>query len=442
MGIVNEHPWHEGRAEVAPAVQVIARALQTGYPAPLTLLTGLRMYTPDGKEAIADLILLTNSAVLVGINAERANATLPPRELGREVLRRQQVADLNPVIQVYACWLGVSNPEGVEDRSPLLSNASQVAEFLRRSGAQNNPVGDQVVSKLAAHLLAAESVKPAAGERAAMPASPVQIVLSKLPRGWRRQIGVRPADVSKQLRTVLLDRRHHLEDAQYGKVAPNVYTVAVNPQQYAAHFEPIGADLCEQWRRQLLQDLNTANSRQGRKQYRFGGAVAVQLKADAGLPTDEIRIEAQVQREPQAERPDPGPVAEPQKPPTGATMAAPAASHGWLLAEGNAHPLKEGTNILGRSRSCDVIVSGKEVTERRLVSGLHAYIECRGGNCRIFDGTPDGKPSMNGTFVNVRPVSQGGQPLRDGDEIILAALDRASPRPDTPGVAWLLFHNR
>lgn len=439
MGIGSEHLWHEGHAEVAPAVQNIARALQTGYPAPLTLLTGLKLRTPEGKDAITDLILLTNSAMLVGVNVERAHITLPPRELGREVLRRQQLASMNPVIPVYACWLGVANPEGVEDRSPLLSNASQVAEYLRRSGAQNAPVDDLAVSRLASHLLAADSGAPAP---AAASASPVQIVLSKLPRGWRRQVGVRPADVSKQLKAVLLNRRNHLEDARYGKVAPNVYAVVVNQQQYTAHFEPIAADLCEQWRQQLLQDLNTANSRQGRKQYRFGGPVQVQLRSDAGLPTDEIRIEAQVQREPQAARPEAGPAAEAQKPPTGATMAVQSAGYGWLLVEGAAYPLKAGRNILGRSRSCDITVSSEEVAERRLVSGQHAYIECAGGTCRIFDGTPDGKPSLNGTFVNGRPVAQGGQLLRDGDEIILAALDRARPRADTPGVAVLLFHNK
>jgi pSer/pThr/pTyr-binding forkhead associated (FHA) protein len=74
-----------------------------------------------------------------------------------------------------------------------------------------------------------------------------------------------------------------------------------------------------------------------------------------------------------------------------------------------------------------------------MVSGEHAHIRCQEGVCRLYDGSPGGKPSLNGTFVNGRPVPAEGQPLRDGDAIILAALDPARPKADTPGAAAFTF---
>ena len=49
---------------------------------------------------------------------------------------------------------------------------------------------------------------------------------------------------------------------------------------------------------------------------------------------------------------------------------------------------------------------------------------------------------MNGTFVNERRIGPEGWRLRDGDVIILAALDPDRPRTDTPGVVTLIFRRR
>lgn len=432
--------WHEGRTEVAPAIREIARTLQAGYPTDLALVTGLALRTADDELAVADLVLITTSALLVGVNTARAAVTLSPREVGKELLRREQSADISPIIRVYACWLGAASPAGTDDGSPLLSNATQVADFLRRSSAQNEPADSRLMSRLAAHLIAADK----AGARLGPPTPPVQRALRRVPGGWLRRDGVRPADVSKRLRVALLDRKNHLEDARYGKVVPNLYTVVINDQEFAAHFEPIAADLCEQWRLQLLQDLNTANSRQGRKQYRFGGAVTVRLQPDATLAADEIRIDSQVQRDPRPEQLPPpsslSPAPEPSVPGAVGTISPARAGVPRLTVEDQTFILKDGLNMIGRSRQCDLVVPGEEVQSRRLVSGLHAHIICTANACRIYDGTPDGKSSLNGTFVNRRVVPKNGQPLRDGDEIILAAVDRSKPRPDTPGVVKLIFH--
>jgi len=80
------------------------------------------------------------------------------------------------------------------------------------------------------------------------------------------------------------------------------------------------------------------------------------------------------------------------------------------------------------------------VREKRLISSRHATIHCHSGQCRLFDGSPDGRRSANGTYVNGRRVPPEGHDLRDGDVIILAALDPDNPRPDLPGVVGLVFY--
>jgi predicted component of type VI protein secretion system len=80
------------------------------------------------------------------------------------------------------------------------------------------------------------------------------------------------------------------------------------------------------------------------------------------------------------------------------------------------------------------------VQEARLVSGSHAHILYQDGAYALFDGTPGGKRSVNGTFVNGHQVGPGGRRLEDGDIILLASLDPKRPRLDTPGVAALAFH--
>jgi pSer/pThr/pTyr-binding forkhead associated (FHA) protein len=73
------------------------------------------------------------------------------------------------------------------------------------------------------------------------------------------------------------------------------------------------------------------------------------------------------------------------------------------------------------------------------VSGQHAYLHCLPRAYRLFDGAPNGLPSINGTFVNGRPVPPGGHLLQDGDILILAAVRPQAPSLDTPGVAGLRF---
>ena len=75
----------------------------------------------------------------------------------------------------------------------------------------------------------------------------------------------------------------------------------------------------------------------------------------------------------------------------------------------------------------------------RLVSGQHAYLQCAPGAYRLFDGSSAGLRSVNGTFVNGRPVAPSGQLLQDGDILILASLRPQAPDTETPGVVGLRF---
>lgn len=235
-----------------------------------------------------------------------------------------------------------------------------------------------------------------------------------------RQPGpVLPADVGKRLLEAMLAPEHILEDARYFKIVPNDYLIELNTANYQRHYQPVEKTLYRQWRDKLLEALNTANSRQGRREYRFGGRVRLHLQPVADLSEKEIRLHCQIN--PAVDTP------------------AVATTCLELWTGGRRWSLREDVTVLGRDALCEVWLDLPDVQQKRLVSGRHAYICREDGQFRLYDGSPEGKASVNGTFVNGRPVARGGHPLQEGDLIILASLDPRQSSLDTPGVAGLVF---
>jgi hypothetical protein len=237
---------------------------------------------------------------------------------------------------------------------------------------------------------------------------------------------IRPADISNKLREVMLARHHFIEDAFYRKIVPNRFVVELNPENYAENFQPIEARILKQWREKLVEDLETANSRQGRLEYSFSGRVEIQIKPVAGIAPGEARILSQ------AGLPAKG---EGKK----TTQTAQPLGCLEILPDGRQFRLHPGIVSIGRDKANDISLDMEPVHTHRLVSGHHAYIRCEEKLCRVYDGNPDGRASVNGTFVNSLPVPAEGCELKDGDIILLAAVDRNNPRSDTPGVVALRF---
>lgn len=233
----------------------------------------------------------------------------------------------------------------------------------------------------------------------------------------------RPAEVADHLCSLVLSSENLLEDAQYNKIIPNQYIVEINHEHYARYYQPIELQVLKQWKAQMLDYLNTANSRQGRREYRFAGSLQVEIRPVKDLAASQVRVLSRFHSGESAPQRD-------------ATL--PACLE--LIGGGRRWPIKPGIVTLGRDRSCDITLDMPVVQEKRLVSSQHAYMRCERDMYRIFDGTPHGKPSLNGTYVNNQPVPQTGYLLQDGDTVILAAIDPAHPRPDTPGVVALRFH--
>ncbi len=238
-----------------------------------------------------------------------------------------------------------------------------------------------------------------------------------------------PAEVSDRLCETLLARENLLEDAEYRKTAPNQFVVELTPDIYAQHYAPLEKVIGQQWRERLLNHLATANSRQGRREYRFAGQVMVEIRPAPDLEPGQFRILSRLQ----AEAPDdPLPVALP--------VVLPACLE--LLPAGKPWRLRAGLVTIGRDPTCDIFLDLPRVQELRLVSGQHAYLQCLPEAYRLFDGAPNGQRSINGTFINGRPVPPDGQLLRDGDLLILAAVRPQAPSLDTPGVVGLRFRAR
>ena len=249
------------------------------------------------------------------------------------------------------------------------------------------------------------------------PAWQMRLIGSRLPWGSRP---VRPAEVSEGLCDVMVARQNTLEDVNYQKIVPNQFVVELSQGNYSRNYQPIEDRILQQWNQKLMDHIMTANSRQGRMEYRFGGPLKLEIRPVEDLREDQARLYCRVQSEVSAGEP--------------ALLACLE-----ILPGGKRISLKPGITTIGRNPHCDVYLDSMVVQEKRLISGEHAYLHCQKGNCRIYDGSPDGKLSVNGTFVSSRRVPPAGLDLHDGDLIILAALDARFPREDTPGVAALRF---
>jgi hypothetical protein len=259
-----------------------------------------------------------------------------------------------------------------------------------------------------------------------------------------------PADVGNELCEVMLSRENLLEDVHYQKVAPNRFRVELNQENYARNFQPLKPRILQQWHTRLVEHLATANSRLGRKQYVIAGSVQIEVIPVTDLKSNQARIYSQI-------RPDQPAQPAPQQParraggelpgprPTGpapvpAPQVQPLNAHLEQVPGGRRWALYPGVMTIGRQETCDIHLDLPAVHEHRLISSQHAYLHCDPQHIRLFDGTPGGRPSLNGTYVNRRRVFAEGFELREGDLITLAAANPQDPRPDAPGVVSFRFH--
>ena len=251
--------------------------------------------------------------------------------------------------------------------------------------------------------------------------------LSLKPRfPWNKE-AIRPADVGDGLCRAMLARENALEDAAYHKIVPNRFVVELSRENYLRNYHPIESSILGQWRTRLLESLLTANSRQGRKEYRLEGQLEISLRPVKEFHENQARILCRVERS----------VAKPTD-----MLAANRLGAVAYLEEyptGRRWPLYQGKTSIGRDITCDIYLDTPAVQEKRLVSGQHAFIHCDDQGCVLYDGSQSGKPSANGTYVNMQPVPSGGQLLRHSDLIVLAALNPQHPRPDIPGIASFRF---
>jgi len=278
---------------------------------------------------------------------------------------------------------------------------------------------------------------------------------------------IRPADIVEGLREAMLDRDNMLEDVNYQKVIPNRFVVQVAEDNYHRQFVPIEANIVLQWRAKLLEDIMTANSRQGRKEFRLSGPLQIEVKPTADLKETEARILSRIEPDspgnpvlqvdaPPAARPhaapplrDPSAAQPPNSrygPPPIRAGNQPVDVHSPLttaylemVPDGQWWTLYSGINTIGRSELCQIYLNLPIVQEKRLISGQHAYVVLQNGVCSLYDGSPDGRPSANGTYVNMNKIPASGHILKHGDSILLAALNPLYPRLDTPGVVSFLY---
>jgi hypothetical protein len=234
-----------------------------------------------------------------------------------------------------------------------------------------------------------------------------------------------PAEVSAGLVAAMLARESILEDVQYRKIVPNHFIVEINRNNYLLNFQGIEKRIIQQWKEKMMEELLTANSRHGRKEYHFGGRLQIEIRPAEDLEPKQARILSRIQANGDRQVLKP---AQPQ-----ACLEIYPGGRRWLL--------RPGIMTIGRKPVSDIYLDMPEIQERRLISGQHAYILSKQGQSILYDGSPDGKASVNGTYVNYQRVIATGQALREGDLIILASVDPDNPRPDTPGACSFYFRS-
>jgi hypothetical protein len=246
---------------------------------------------------------------------------------------------------------------------------------------------------------------------------------------WNKQ-AIRPAEIGDGLCRVMIAQENLLEDANYNKVVPNHYVVEISPGNYSHHYEPLGKGLIQQWRDRLVEHLMTANSRLGRKEYRLGGQLQIELRSAADMKDNQARILCRVELD--LDSTDSKVLLNTKGRRTEVAFLE-------LIDSGRRWPLYPGDNTIGRDEACDVFLDLHLIQEKPLISAQHATIRIKDEQSLLLDGGLSGKPSANGTYVNSQRIPEHGMLLRDGDIVILAALDPRYPRLDTPGVAAFRF---
>lgn len=98
--------------------------------------------------------------------------------------------------------------------------------------------------------------------------------------------------------------------------------------------------------------------------------------------------------------------------------------HVLCIPGGATIPLGGPRNVVGRAATCDVVISDPEVSRRHCaicIEGDEAWVEELG--------------SLNGTYVNGNRI-HGRHPLRDGDELVIAAFKTVFARGEAEHVRF------
>lgn len=243
-------------------------------------------------------------------------------------------------------------------------------------------------------------------------------------------MAIRPAEISDGLCKAVIARENILEDADYNKIVPNHFVIELTPENYHQYFEPLEKSLIQQWRDRLLEQIMTTNSRLGRKEYRLEGQLSIEIHPAPDVKVSQARILCRVEPEYN--------ITESKIPPNIRSRGREIAFL-ELINGDRRWPLYPGDNTIGRDPACDIYLELPLIQEKRLISAQHALIRIENGQSLLLDGGPSGKPSANGTYVNAQAISAHGVLLKEGDIIILAAINPRYPRLDTPGVAAFRF---
>ncbi len=428
-----------GSAKANPDVVAALEAVAEKHTGTVYGLVGLNYQVP------VDMVLLTAETILVAIIGERAddellysacatiedilgqNYSIHPFFFGETAIKTEapvlkDIVQLCNSLSSFVNKIAEKRPDRELRRMSRLLLSHDRANRTQKTSVPSDvtPRREKTQPPLDMPLLLEETSPAELPNNASRPS-----LVTRIQQLFQSEVDARR--VERELLTCAFDKKAHRE-LRHVSYLPNLYRIYVNTSLFEQRFQGVTQQFSQQLARTLIEEVFGRNKRLNRERYALSGKPVIELHPSEDYTPYEVKIVYEFVEENQV-----------------ATAPLPSSAlpvEGMLIAtnDGQKWLIEKEVVVLGRSADCDIHITIPAVQKAGLVSSKHAHIRFEDGVFKLYDGY-NGKPSTNGTFANgARIGGSWGHTLSDGDEIVLASLERDRPTRHEKGCAILRFY--
>ncbi|MEM7346279.1 MAG: FhaA domain-containing protein [Chloroflexota bacterium] len=225
-------------------------------------------------------------------------------------------------------------------------------------------------------------------------------------RGKQSTQTLKPAQLARALEQELEQTLHYVIDEI---IAHNQFTISLSPKDYTNRLSY--KERLEQKLVRYIQELIEA------RDYQILGTIQVEIVEDVELSPNRCTIHSRLEEG------------------VSATESTPYLE---LLPTGDRYPLGSKVVTIGRSQQNDICLGALD--QRRVISRRHAHIKQEKGDTFVLYDGLSGQHSTAGTYLAGQRLNGKGQPLQDGQSIILGPTQRLNPTQPLQGSMMFVFH--